>query len=501
MINQNTHDMMVSGERKYGVHTYAQVLRPSANVEELVDVLPKESSTNHVPFGAVTSSKEQIPVSKLDNSILKETINSPLYIHVHGIRFPGLRSRMAANLKLSRFDSFFVEIYLYFNGEEILEKPLVTLSALKSSLAQNPDSSPSPSVNDGEWELRIPGGPISSDIRLANVPETTRVVFKVFGHFVNKYGQSSNKNLANVSVNLFDNNNILNFSNSTVELNINSTSDEPEAPKQPSSHGFGKRGNILPLFKAKKKKKRKAKKELEDETANASSADAKRHGDDEVDLSGAAAADKAGDSTTVGVEVDIPENLSSDIPGGNYQGLLQATENGTAIPICLVVSFDYPYSGKVIYTETATIKTLEAESLASSLEAIQSATSVSDSFRAQSLHRRKMSLLSRRALAPSRIPSGEEWATLAKIERLDPLSEIPPDWAMLLWDCRNACVRRPSLLNKFLRVVWWKSAHAAAEARKMLMMWTPCQPTEALELLDIRYSDPTEEATLAAFHL
>ena len=69
---------------------------------------------------------------------------------------------------------------------------------------------------------------------------------------------------------------------------------------------------------------------------------------------------------------------------------------------------------------------------------------------------------------------------------LTPLSEREK---VLLWCCREECSLHPELLPKFLQSVDWTSPEDVKEAHRMLFVWRLGPPIQALELLDILYSD------------
>ena len=60
---------------------------------------------------------------------------------------------------------------------------------------------------------------------------------------------------------------------------------------------------------------------------------------------------------------------------------------------------------------------------------------------------------------------------------------------VLLWCCREECSHHPQLLPKFLQSVDWTNPDDVKEVHRMLFIWRLGPPIEALELLDILYSD------------
>ena len=51
------------------------------------------------------------------------------------------------------------------------------------------------------------------------------------------------------------------------------------------------------------------------------------------------------------------------------------------------------------------------------------------------------------------------------------------------------CLSRPNLLPSFLRAVHWTNPEHVKEAQSMLLLWKTGIPMDAIELLDILYSD------------
>lgn len=92
--------------------------------------------------------------------------------------------------------------------------------------------------------------------------------------------------------------------------------------------------------------------------------------------------------------------------------------------------------------------------------------------------------------APSKEPTEEQAIHLKRLEREDPLVELTPEDNIVLYECREFNASSPPLLHKFLRGVLWSSPEAVLEAHRMLFLWARGRPSDALELLDIRFSDP-----------
>lgn len=98
----------------------------------------------------------------------------------------------------------------------------------------------------------------------------------------------------------------------------------------------------------------------------------------------------------------------------------------------------------------------------------------------------------------------------------DPLTPLSEDQRQLLWECREYCCQFSSLLPRFLQYVKWNDRYtsphsssaallsilshefncsdAVLEAYRMLALWEPPTPFEALSLLDAKYASPVVRA-------
>jgi Phosphoinositide 3-kinase family, accessory domain (PIK domain)/Phosphatidylinositol 3- and 4-kinase/Phosphoinositide 3-kinase C2 len=83
---------------------------------------------------------------------------------------------------------------------------------------------------------------------------------------------------------------------------------------------------------------------------------------------------------------------------------------------------------------------------------------------------------------------------VAAIIRADPLWRIQGDEAALLWKCREYITNAPEALPKFLQAVKWDDAPSVEEAHRLLLLWRPPSPMQALELLQADFADPTVRA-------
>jgi len=61
----------------------------------------------------------------------------------------------------------------------------------------------------------------------------------------------------------------------------------------------------------------------------------------------------------------------------------------------------------------------------------------------------------------------------------------------VVWQCREHLTVLPEALPKFLKAVKWDDAASTAEAHRLLQLWKPPTPSQALELLQAGYADPT----------
>lgn len=83
---------------------------------------------------------------------------------------------------------------------------------------------------------------------------------------------------------------------------------------------------------------------------------------------------------------------------------------------------------------------------------------------------------------------------LEEIMKKDPLTALGEDERQLLWECREFCAQFPSLLPRFLQYVKWNDRESVLEAYRMLALWSPPTPFEALSLLDAKYASPVVRA-------
>jgi Phosphatidylinositol 3- and 4-kinase/Phosphoinositide 3-kinase family, accessory domain (PIK domain)/Phosphoinositide 3-kinase C2 len=91
---------------------------------------------------------------------------------------------------------------------------------------------------------------------------------------------------------------------------------------------------------------------------------------------------------------------------------------------------------------------------------------------------------------PSPVELSRHKSILRRLFRSDPLRLLTPADRILLWRFRGYCVTRPEALAKFMRAVSWENHHQVIEAHRLLKLWSPPTPMQALELLGERFSDP-----------
>jgi hypothetical protein len=86
---------------------------------------------------------------------------------------------------------------------------------------------------------------------------------------------------------------------------------------------------------------------------------------------------------------------------------------------------------------------------------------------------------------------------VGRLVRQDPLHRLDGDEAALLWRCREYLTTVPEALPKFLQSVRWDDAPSVEEAHRLLLLWRPPSPMQALELLQADFADPTVRCVVA----
>lgn len=85
--------------------------------------------------------------------------------------------------------------------------------------------------------------------------------------------------------------------------------------------------------------------------------------------------------------------------------------------------------------------------------------------------------------------TNQEQARLLKISESDPLYRMTKHDKHLMWKYREFCKSRPKALPKFLASVPMADARAVQEMHRLLRIWAPIAPIDALELLDSKFAD------------
>jgi phosphatidylinositol-4,5-bisphosphate 3-kinase catalytic subunit alpha/beta/delta len=80
---------------------------------------------------------------------------------------------------------------------------------------------------------------------------------------------------------------------------------------------------------------------------------------------------------------------------------------------------------------------------------------------------------------------------ILRIVGYDPLQVLEEDEARLIWLCRERLTGMPAALPKFLQAVRWDDAASVEEAYRLLVLWRPPSPIQALELLRASVPDRT----------
>jgi Phosphoinositide 3-kinase family, accessory domain (PIK domain)/Phosphatidylinositol 3- and 4-kinase len=76
----------------------------------------------------------------------------------------------------------------------------------------------------------------------------------------------------------------------------------------------------------------------------------------------------------------------------------------------------------------------------------------------------------------------------------DPLYELNYDERALFWKARRHLMATPEALPWFLQSVSWDDVACVSEARKLMSKWEKPSPMLALQLLDIKFPDPSVRA-------
>jgi phosphatidylinositol-4,5-bisphosphate 3-kinase len=85
--------------------------------------------------------------------------------------------------------------------------------------------------------------------------------------------------------------------------------------------------------------------------------------------------------------------------------------------------------------------------------------------------------------------TNKEQAHVLRISESDPLYRMTKRDRQLMWKYREFCKSRPKALPKFLASVPKADARAVQEMHRLLKIWAPIAPIDALELLDSKFAD------------
>lgn len=86
--------------------------------------------------------------------------------------------------------------------------------------------------------------------------------------------------------------------------------------------------------------------------------------------------------------------------------------------------------------------------------------------------------------------SADRESIIRGIGEKDALYDLTTEDKFILWKYRNYCSAFPNLLSKFLLSLNWNSPPYVMEAHRYLTLWAKPSATQAIGMLDIRYSDP-----------
>lgn len=324
------------------------------------------------------------------------------------------------------FESFFVEMCLYCNDEKLCE-PFTTQTVSLEGEA------------DGVRYLKVPTGAINFLVNIAVIPPATRVTFALIGNMDKKKGifQAASTEkipVAGAAIPLFDFKNMLSHTTKTIGL-------------FPLNDGYGEKSWRFKNAIVETKRAQVERISSTDSNGGSSNKEANAN---------------YGGSVKIDLDKEDPQyqflriqSLPTAVLGSNLFS-----------DIVLNISFNSPIGKTIVCGKV---------------------------FKDQVLRNKEEYLLKegRNMVAPilSMQPSAEEVAKLKNIEFSSTLRPLTPEEKRLLWEFRHYCVNIPQLLPKFLRAVQWKVKAKVDEARVLLYSWKTLRPSDALELLDIRFSD------------
>ena len=324
------------------------------------------------------------------------------------------------------FESFFVEMCLYCNDEKLCE-PFITQTVSLDGEA------------DGVRYLKVPTGAINFLVNISVIPPATRVTFALIGNMDKKKGifQAATTEkipVAGAAIPLFDFKSMLSHTTKTIGL-------------FPLNDGYGEKSWRFKNAIVETKRALVERISSSEQRGGGSSKETNANygGNFKIDL----------DKEDPQYQFLRIQSLPTAVLGSNLFS-----------DIVLNISFNSPIGKSIVCTKV---------------------------FKDQVLRNKEEYMLKegRNMISPiaSMQPSPEEIIKLKNIEFSSTLNPLTPEERRLLWEFRHYCVNIPQLLPKFLRAVQWKVKAKVDEARVLLYSWKTVRPSDALELLDIRFSD------------
>lgn len=383
--------------------------------------------------------------------VVQDTVTSPWFIQIHQIRLPNI-------IDFNMFDTFYVEVSLLFNGENILEAPLRTEAIpLSSSIME---ASTRSNNGDSTIDLLVPRGILNTNFEFANIPESSRVVLVVTGA---KSRSQATTPLAQATVTLFNYMNELNYSNVTQpEDDLLTLYGRPR----------GRRGRPIPLFPVYDKDDLKSEVEQSD-VKSSHGGISPRYSTKTMNTS----------ISELDPNIDTYGDRPPRVQPPDIKLWTPGVNDSDPDAIVLYVSFDWPFYDKLVVCKPRPLSIIE--------DSDETAITKKLIDRKRKVKVRRNSVFARRALAPSKSPSEQEKVIIERIKNRDQLDDLTPEEKILLWDCREYCRDFPALLTKFLRSAQWTNAIGLEKTRQILLRWAPFDdPVEYIELLDVRYCDP-----------
>jgi hypothetical protein len=492
--------------------------------EDFSERYPRDDLSLYSPYSVGNEEEEGVAAAEV---VHKEEYGAPLQIRIKGVR-------ILPTFDVSMYESLVGEITLCFNGESVLYKPLRSppqplpraymRKSRAVSVALTASAGSSPFVTRAEEGCLDSEEPVFVDfdfcldtqMALQCLPTTTRVVFKLFG--IERSGllptTASEVLLGGISTMLFTHEGLMSAGTFDIGLTTlrerrksKGTGEDSTPPSSPASLSSSPMSKLsTPSAQA-----------IRDAVAQQS----------EMHIS------MSSSDTTLFQKLDLakclpvaPDQKFSALPRRRYgqQSLLdlfhkvtvEATEGmdedeereeepkGRSPPpstsfysqknngrdrrkadhnvneIFVSLCFDSQFKGKPVVTQRTSLM----HSYLSSVKNQQ------DEGRGGEGWQRRAAVSSQ---TPSREPKEDEVVQLRRLEKQEPLRELTPEDNMVLYACREFCANSsPALLNKYLRGgVFWSDPASVLEGHRLLFKWTtPGRPADAIELLDIRYSDP-----------